>query len=130
VRWILLRFLFAFSPQDLVLYRQKAKFFVMSSFLLHILLLTGLVPASLAFNCSVPPIYVDIHNRVVHGTNIFQWGSFMGVGSPDQNQSLVPSLRQNETSVAWIDYCSDSDLPNCLESTGGNFDPTQSTRFV
>lgn len=102
----------------------------MESHLLSFLVLAGLLPGSLAFNCSVPPIYVDIHNRVVHGTNIFQWGSFMGVGSPDQNQSLFPSLRQNETSVADISYCDHSDLANCDVSTGGNFDPSQSTSYV
>lgn len=91
-----------------------------------ILMLLLAVPVFLheasAFNCSQPPIYVDIHKRAVHGTDVFQYGSFIGIGSPAQNQSLWPSLSHNETTVAYVDFCDHSDLPDCKDSTRGNFD--------
>ncbi|OCK76380.1 acid protease [Lepidopterella palustris CBS 459.81] len=83
-----------------------------------------------AFNCSQPPIYVDIHKRVVHGTDIFQYGSFIGVGTPAQNQSLWPSLRQNQTSVASTQFCDNSTLVDCAQSTRGNFDTSLSTSWM
>ena len=80
-----------------------------------------------AFNCTIPPIYVDIHKRLVQGTDVFQYGTFTGVGSPAQNQSLFPSLRHNETSVASVKFCDNSTLPNCRSATDGNFDVSQSS---
>lgn len=81
----------------------------------------------LAFDCSVPPIYVDIHKRAVRGTDVFQYGSFVGVGTPSQNQSLWPSLSHNETTVAFASYCGRSDLPNCRQNTRGEFDTVESS---
>ena len=98
----------------------------MAGTMLYVVALIFLVELSRAFNCSIPPIYIDIHRRAVHGTNVFQYGSFIGFGNPAQNQSLLPSLRQNETSVAHADFCDGSDLPNCLDSTRGNFNPSES----
>lgn len=75
-----------------------------------------------ALNCSTPPVYVDVHDRSVHGTDVFAWGAFMGIGTPSQNQSLWPSLRQNQTSVASAElFCNNSRLANCSVSTNGNF---------
>lgn len=86
-----------------------------------------LFQGSLAINCSIPPIYVDIHKRTVHGTSQLEYGSYVGVGTPAQNQSLWPSLRQNETSFAHEDFCSHSNFLNCSTRTGGFVDPLQST---
>ncbi|KAF2198534.1 acid protease [Delitschia confertaspora ATCC 74209] len=85
--------------------------------------------STVAFNCSKPPIYVDIHKRVVHGTDKFQYGSFIGVGTPAQNQSLWPSLSQNHTSFASSKYCDNSTLKDCSRSTRGNFDATLSQTY-
>lgn len=99
----------------------------MASLLFSLSTVLLVVPPAIAFNCSIPPIYVDIHKRAVHGTDVFQYGSFIGVGSPAQNQSLWPSLSQNETSVAYVDYCDHSTLLDCRDSTRGDFDPSQSS---
>lgn len=75
-------------------------------------------------SCSAKyPIYVDIHDRTVDGaTEDFQYGAFIGVAVPYQNQSLWPSLRRNETSFAAKGFCDESTLANCLNSTGGTVD--------
>ncbi|KAF2672984.1 acid protease [Microthyrium microscopicum] len=75
---------------------------------------------------ALTPLYVDIHKREVHGTPIFQYGSFIGIGAPAQNQSVWPSLTQNELSFAASTFCFNSNLTNCSTSTGGDFDPAQS----
>lgn len=77
---------------------------------------------------SVQPIYVDIHKRAVSGSEELQYGSYVGLGSPAQNQSLWPSLRQNETTFAYTDFCLHSDIRHCTNRTGGTIDPVQSTR--
>ncbi|TLD35477.1 acid protease [Venturia nashicola] len=92
-------------------------------------LLMSLVESILAANCSIPPVYVDIHKRVVNGTDAFPYGSFIGVGNPFQNQSIWPSLRRNETSFASSEFCSNSNLTNCMGSTGGNVKYNLSTSF-
>lgn len=87
--------------------------------------------STVAFNCSKKPIYVDIHKRAVHDSPVFQYGSFIGSGTPAQNQSLWPSLSQNHTSFASHVYCKDnSTLKNCDRSTGGFFNHQESTSFV
>ncbi|KAF2140240.1 uncharacterized protein K452DRAFT_230487 [Aplosporella prunicola CBS 121167] len=93
-------------------------------------LLFWLTRASLTFNCSLGPIYVDMHKRAVHGTPVYQYGTFLGVGSPSQNQSLVPSLSHNEISVASIDYCKHSRLPHCVNETHGNFNFSESGTWL
>lgn len=93
-------------------------------------LLVSLVQSILAANCSITPIYVDIHKRVVHGSEVEQYGSFIGVSNPFQNQSLWPSLQRNETSFASASFCSNSNLTNCLEATGGNVDYNSSTSYA
>ena len=82
---------------------------------------------ALAFNCSIPPIYVDVHKRAVHGSNTFQYGSFVGVGTPAQNQSLWFTLSDNETSVADGDFCQQSNLTDCNNTSGGFFATNLST---
>ncbi|KAL1644393.1 hypothetical protein SLS58_004307 [Diplodia intermedia] len=89
----------------------------------------SLLPASLALNCSIPPVYVDIHMRAVHGTGVEQYGSFLGMGTPAQNLSLWPSLIQNETSVAAEQFCQRSKLANCRDNTNGIVDVTESTSW-
>jgi hypothetical protein len=83
--------------------------------------------STVAFNCSKPPIYVDIHKRAVHESSRFQYGSFIGVGSPAQNHSLWPSLSQNHTSFGVMGYCDNSTLKNCPDATGGLFVQEDST---
>ncbi|KAF2488357.1 acid protease [Lophium mytilinum] len=98
--------------------------------LLYFLSASVLFAQSTAFNCSKAPIYVDIHKRAVHGTDVFQYGSFIGVGNPAQNQSLWPSLIRNHTVITDSHYCDHSSLSNCAQSTRGNFDTLLSTSFV
>ncbi|KAL5117391.1 hypothetical protein ACEQ8H_004707 [Pleosporales sp. CAS-2024a] len=87
--------------------------------------------STVAFNCSLKPVYVDIHKRAVHDTPVFQYGSFIGVGTPSQNQSLWPSLSQNHTSFTSHSYCNDNGtLRNCDVSTGGFYSSGDSTSFV
>lgn len=93
-------------------------------------LLMSLVESILAANCSIKPIYVDIHKRFVNGTDAFLYGSFIGVGNRAQNQSIWPSLQRNETSFASSDFCSNSNLADCLVSTGGNVKYNLSTSLV
>lgn len=86
--------------------------------------------STVAFNCSKPPVYVDIHKRAVHDSATFQYGSFIGVGSPAQNQSLWPSLSRNHTSFGSHSYCDNSTLKDCQTSTGGFFNPQDSETLV
>lgn len=102
----------------------------MASLLFYLSASVLFAQSTFAFNCSQPPIYVDIHKRAVRGTDVFQYGAFIGVGNPAQNQSLWPSLRQNQTAIASINYCDKSNLTNCAQSTRGNFDPSSSTTFI
>ncbi|KAF2727711.1 acid protease [Polyplosphaeria fusca] len=97
--------------------------------LLYLSAIVLFVQSTVAFNCSRPPIYVDIHKRAVHGSDAFQYGSFIGVGTPAQNQSLWPSISQNHTSFAASTYCNNSTLKNCATSTGGLFDFSESSSF-
>lgn len=90
--------------------------------------------STVAFNCSTKPIYVDIHKRAVHDSPVFQYGSFIGVGTGEttsatsaQNHSLWPSLSQNHMSFGALSYCDKSTLSKCRESTGGFFSSNQST---
>lgn len=90
-----------------------------------------LAQSTVAFNCSKAPIYVDIHRRAVHDSPVFQYGSFIGVGSPAQNHSLWPSLAQNHTSFAAPTFCGgNGTLRECDTSTGGFFNSKDSTTYV
>ncbi len=88
--------------------------------------------STVALDCSKAPVYVDIHKRAVHQSSAFQYGSFIGVGSPAQNHSLWPSISQNHTSFGAPSYCENgnSTLRNCDVSTGGFFSSQDSTRYV
>jgi hypothetical protein len=97
----------------------------------HVLLFSTLtVSMAHAFNCSIPPIYVDMHKRAVHGTSAFEYGTFIGVGTAAQNQSLFPSIRFNETALTDIGYCNGNGTGfGCKDNTtGGFFEKSQSTR--
>jgi hypothetical protein len=85
---------------------------------------------ALAFECRTPPIYVDLQRRPVGDSRQWHYGSSIGAGSPPQNQSVWPSLRQNDTSVAGIGFCRNSTLPDCDAKMGGDFDPGQSSSYV
>lgn len=100
----------------------------MHRFLLAVLF--AFLQTSRAFNCTIPPVFVDTHLRAVAGTEIFEYGAFIGFGTPTQNQSLWPSLTSNETSVAAVGFCQDSDLFDCANSTGGFYDFQQSNSYV
>lgn len=109
--------------------------------LFNMLSFTSLVAATVlfaqstvAFDCSIRPVYVDIHKRAVEGSRTFQYGSFIGVGSGEiesatsaQNHSLWPSLSQNHMSFGADSYCKDSTLDKCDVSTGGFFDSNRSS---
>lgn len=93
-----------------------------------VLLLASVFESVLAANCLIRPIYVDIHKRAVtHGSEVEQYGSFIGVGNPFQNQSIWPSLSRNETSFAALDFCANSNLTDCVDSNGGSVDYNAST---
>ncbi|KAL2010486.1 hypothetical protein VTN00DRAFT_6293 [Thermoascus crustaceus] len=77
-------------------------------------------------NCSHLPIYIDIHQRHVHGSDSLEYDTPVGFGSPAQNQSLFPSLTHNETSVADVDLRRESNLTNRSNGTGGFFQPDES----
>ncbi|CAO2647364.1 Nn.00g082860.m01.CDS01 [Neocucurbitaria sp. VM-36] len=103
----------------------------MASLLVYLSVTVLFAQSTVAFNCSKKPVYVDIHKRAVHDSPVFQYGSFIGLGTPAQNQSLWPSLAQNHTSFASHVYCKDnSTLKNCDRSTGGFFNHQDSTTFV
>ncbi|KAF1848069.1 acid protease [Cucurbitaria berberidis CBS 394.84] len=103
----------------------------MASLILYLSATVLFAQSTIAFNCSRKPIYVDIHKRAVHDSPVFQYGSFIGLGTPAQNQSLWPSLAQNHTSFASHVYCKDnSTLKNCDRSTGGFFNQQESTTFT
>ena len=76
-----------------------------------------------SFNCSIPPIYVDIHMRAVHDSEVFQYGLFVGLGtgSPKQNFSMWPSLTHNETTFAATDFCTSESPATCPNNTHGTF---------
>lgn len=89
----------------------------MAALLGSLVCLSAVVAAS---NCSIPPIFVDMHNRAVDGGVTFQYGLFTGVGSAaSQNLSQWPSFH-NETTVGDLDYCTTSPFKDC---------PTQSHGF-
>jgi hypothetical protein len=79
--------------------------------------------------CSIVPIYVDFHDRAVDGGINIQYGLFSGIGSPlSQNQSIWPSLSNNETTVASLDYCSNSPFADCLDHAHGFYSPDLSEK--
>jgi hypothetical protein len=94
-----------------------------------LLLLLGLALARLAltFECRMPPIYVDLQRRQVGAGGQWHYGISIGAGSPPQNQSVWPSLRQNDTSVAGVGLCGNSTLQDCDVKRGGDFDPARSS---
>jgi hypothetical protein len=98
---------------------------------LHALLaLFSLAQVASSFNCSIAPIYVDIHNRSVHGSELKQYGLFVGLGTPGQNFSMWPSLVHNETAFASGDFCTPSSPPDCVNNTHGQFQTDLSPRSV
>ena len=108
--------------------------FIMSSLALFVSATVLFAQSTIAFNCSLNSIYVDIHKRAVHDSPVFQYGSFIGVGTGEtasatsaQNHSLWPSLSQNHMSFGAHSYCDKSTLADCKESTGGFFNSDQST---
>jgi hypothetical protein len=81
----------------------------------------SLAQVAFSFNCSIPPIYVDISKRAVHGSDLLQYGLFAGLGTPSQNFSLWPSLTHNETAFATTDFCTSESPSNCINTTHGFF---------
>lgn len=105
-----------------------ATFSTMASLAVYLSATVLFAQSSFAFNCSISPIYVDIHKRAVHDSEVFQYGSFIGVGTPAQNHSLWPSLTQNQTSFGARTFCDgNSTLRDCDTSTGGFFESQLST---
>ncbi|OAP57755.1 hypothetical protein AYL99_08493 [Fonsecaea erecta] len=81
-------------------------------------------------NCSKVPIYVDFHVRAVDGGVNEQYGLFTGAGFPvSQNMSHWPSLSNNETTVASLDYCTNSPFEDCLNHAHGFYSPDLSQNY-
>jgi hypothetical protein len=57
-------------------------------------------------DCSIQPIYLDIHERSVEGG--LTYGAYINVGCPEQELSLWPSLELNETTLADENFCTNS----------------------
>lgn len=88
-----------------------------------------LISAALAQDScdGVQPVYVDFHDRNVNNSeHRIQYGLFIGVGTPFQNQSLWPSIRRNETTFSGPDFCDGSGLATCSEQTHGTYKPEDS----
>ena len=98
---------------------------VMAAFFVPILF----VSAALAANCSVGPVFVDIHSRETDDNFNFQYGLFIGVGTPSQNQSLWPSLGHNESTFSDDAYCNSSPFAECSNQTHGFYTPLASQTF-
>ena len=81
-------------------------------------------------NCSaLVPIYIDFHARAVDGGTNQQYGLFSGIGFPvSQNLSQWPSLSNNETTVASLDYCSTNRFPDCLNHDHAFYSPELSQK--
>ncbi|KAL9620964.1 MAG: hypothetical protein Q9160_004617 [Pyrenula sp. 1 TL-2023] len=92
----------------------------------YVLFFAGL---SYAFDCAIPPIYIDVHTRAVHELSSFQYGSFFGAGTPAQNLSLWPSLEHNETTVVDLNICDGNKDATCGNRTGGLFTKEDSASF-
>lgn len=99
------------------------------------LVLTWLALSSAVFaqdECDngVTPIYIDFHDRHVNNSlEQIQYGLFVGVGTPSQNQSLWPSLMHNETTFSSPGLCDNSNNPRCLEQTHGAYRPEDSGTY-
>lgn len=97
--------------------------------MLTVALIYASLSASLVIaDCSIPPIYLDVHAREVEGTdNAVSYGAYINIGSPVQQLSLWPSLEINETTLADVNFCSSS---SCSASSAhGLFDPAKSSSF-
>lgn len=100
------------------------------------LVLTWLAISSTVFGqdeCEngIKPIYIDFHDRHVNNSlSQIQYGLFVGVGTPSQNQSLWPSLMHNETTFSSPDFCDNSDNPKCQEQTHGVYRPESSDTYA
>ncbi|KEF54585.1 uncharacterized protein A1O9_09027 [Exophiala aquamarina CBS 119918] len=99
----------------------------MASILGAVLLLFSAVLAQ--DGCSQTPIYLDFHDRRVDGGISIQYGLFTGIGTPSQNLSQWPSLSNNDTYVASLDYCTGSPFEDCLELSHGFYDPALSEDY-
>ena len=85
--------------------------------------------ATLAVNCSIAPVFVDIHSRETDDNFNFQYGLFIGVGTPSQNQSLWPSIGHNESTFSDDAYCDSSPFVRCSNQTHGFYTPLASQTF-
>jgi hypothetical protein len=74
-------------------------------------------------DCSIQPIYLDIHERSVEGG--LSYGAYINVGSPEQELSLWPSLELNETTLADNEFCTNSFCS--ASSAHGLFDSAKSS---
>ncbi|RMZ80238.1 hypothetical protein DV738_g2904, partial [Chaetothyriales sp. CBS 135597] len=80
-------------------------------------------------SCSTGPVFIDFHYRAVDGGINYQYGLFSGVGTQSQNQSMWPSLVNNETYLAGADFCDASNYDFCRNETHGVFVPAISQSF-
>ena len=102
----------------------------MAALVLTWLVLSSAVLAQDECENGVTPIYIDFHDRNVNNSETqIQYGLFVGVGTPSQNQSLWPSLMHNETTFSSPALCDTSNNPTCLEQTHGTYRPEDSDTY-
>jgi hypothetical protein len=95
----------------------------------YLVLFTLVATALAASNCSIKPIYVDFHDRCVDDCFTIQYGLFIGVGDPFQNESLWPSISRNEITFSGVDFCADGSSEQCVNQTHGLYSPGTSLAF-
>ena len=88
------------------------------------------IASTVAFNCSILPIYIDIHDRSVAASGIEEYGTFIGIGTPSQNQSFWPALSHNETTLAGTRFCSQGSSSSCQDNSHSIFAPELSSSYV
>jgi hypothetical protein len=93
-------------------------------------LLALFLPTVLADDCGIHPVFVDYHARLVDGGLSYQYGLFVGVGTNSQNQSLWPSLVNNETTFSGVHFCENSPDDRCANETHGYYEPVLSQTYV
>lgn len=105
---------------------------ISAMFALLLGLLTPALVAAAQEDCDgLPPIYIDFHDRQVNFSDShIQYGLFIGVGTPFQNQSLWPSLVRNETTFSAPDLCNGNGNPACEEQTHGTYRTETSERYI
>lgn len=103
----------------------------MASIALVLLTLTSIVLAQDECEDGLKPVYIDFHDRNVSNNNQNnQYGLFIGIGTPSQNQSLWPSISHSEMTFSSPELCDNNDNSGCREQTHGFYSPEDSETYV